>query len=255
MKLLDFLKKHKKYILGSIIWSVGMVSVALIAMCRSIDDFTIEKLPHSLVIITLTIWSTFTLIAVCGFLTFSIVFGIKSDVMNTWMDSVSKSLESRLDKRNHNAIYQALGIPLCDILSEHSGEFGVSVSSFKSILSNGDYFRVKNGEWHYKYEVVTPSVPKFHNAELRSIIQAYIYQEIQLGMWGLNPFYNDEYSVYVTKAYYDKAGHKMVIELFYVDSDKAYQYLKVLKAHTEYHGAHAKEIKQLLLSMSRKGIL
>ncbi|MBR1535204.1 MAG: hypothetical protein IJ639_12625 [Ruminococcus sp.] len=252
---MKFIKKYKIYILVSILFAVVIESLALLASCSGTDGLDTELLGHNMTVFAGSLWIRLAIIAILGILTFTVIFGIKSDVINTWMDSVSKRLEIRLDKRNHNAIYQALGIPLYDVLSAHSGEFGVSVTSFKSILTNGDYFRVKNGEWHYKYQVIAPSVPKFYNADLRGIIQAYIYQEIQLGMWGLNAFYNDEYSVYITKAYYDKAGHKMVIELFYVDSDRAYQYLKELKAHTEYHGAHEKENRQLLLSMSRKGIL
>lgn len=252
---MKFIKRNKAYILISVMSSVAIESFALL-ICSSITgSLNTELLLHNMIVFSSSLWFRLAIIAGLGIMTFGVIKGIKSETLEKWMDSVSKRLEIRLDKRNHNAIYEALGIPLYDVLSAHSGEFGVSVTSFKSILTNGDYFRVKNGEWHYKYEVVAPSVPKFYNADLRGIIQAYIYQEIQLGMWGLNAFYNDEYSVYVTKAFYDKASHKMVIELFYVDSDKAYQYLKELKAHTEYHGAHEKENRQLLLSMSRKGIL
>ena len=240
---MKFIKRNKAYILISVMSSVAIESFALL-ICSSITgSLNTELLLHNMIVFSSSLWFRLAIIAGLGIMTFGVIKGIKSETLEKWMDSVSKRLEIRLDKRNHNAIYEALGIPLYDVLSAHSGEFGVSVTSFKSILTNGDYFRVKNGEWHYKYEVVAPSVPKFYNADLRGIIQAYIYQEIQLGMWGLNAFYNDE------------ASHKMVIELFYVDSDKAYQYLKELKAHTEYHGAHEKENRQLLLSMSRKGIL
>lgn len=245
------LRKYKKYILGSIIWSVGMVSVALIMTCRSIDDLTVERLAHNLAIITLNIWLQCTLIALLGLLTFSIVMGIKSDVINTWMDSVSKRLESRLDKRNHQGIHENHACYLLDILRSHSSEFGVNVLRIKDLLPCASLYRIKDSHWFYEYEAIAPNIPNYYNTKLIGILQGYFEQQFQLEKC------NPELicPVLVTKADYDRRNHRLMIELFIADSNKEFEYLQNLKETMDYYISCEQEMKQYLKIMSRKGIL
>lgn len=248
---MKFLKDNKKHILCSILWSVGMVSMALIMTCRSIDDFTVERLAHVLVTITLNIWLMLTLICVLGFLNFIIIKGIRSDTIEKWMDSISMRLESRLDKRNHQGIYVNHACYLLDILRSHSSEFGVNVLRIKDLLPRASLYRVKDSHWFYEYEVITPSIPNYYNTKLIGILQGYFEQQFQLEKC------NPELicPVLVTKADHDRRNHRLMIELFIANSNEEFEYLQELKKTMDYYMSCEQEMKQYLKIMSRKGIL
>lgn len=255
-KIIEFLKKNKRMIGACIVVALLMTLLVLICTIRGgISEIEISALKANILKLASCL-GIFFIVFVCSiFLSIGTLKAIDSGVLDRAEVFLGKRITMRLDKRNHNIIYYNLTYPLYDVLSKHSSEFGVSVPDRKSLLADGDCFRVKDGEWHYRFEIIAPSVPKFFNSDLKVIIQGYLNQETQLGLSMLNAFYNGEHSIYVTKAYYDNNSFKLIIELLYIDSDSAFKYYKKATAHADYYKGHEKYIRKLLSCMSRKGIL
>lgn len=252
--------KHNKNLknkdIKRIAYSVFAIGTAFMLVVLFITlrqaPFTLQELNYILPQIFYYVMICLVMVVLFVFIAFMMFKSLDSKAVKTTIRLTSKKITDNMTIRNSNYIYYYLQVFSFDVIRRNNQLLRLPLQGNVSSLIPKGYTRsVRNDCVFYRYELIAPERPDYDDTTLKQVLQGFINQElVSYGIQGLSSKFQNTFSVFLDRIFYDGVNRILTIDILYVDNQNSLLYLKKAMQRDKKHVKNAKAINRLLKLLS-----